>query len=287
MIEMKLKNNKKIGKMTLVTVLISVMIVAVFSGCIETTDGLTIAPIGRDEASGTREFFWEHVMKKGNFSSEMTVVASNAAIYNTVSSAKGAIGYVGLGYIDENVKVLKIDGVEPTVDTILDGTYPIARDLNMFTNGTATGVVEEYLKFLFSDEGQEIVEEEGFVPVPSTGSYEKVDGLTGSIKVVGSTTVLPIAQLAAEAFNELYGTDLVAVSPGGSSVGVQSVASGAADIGMSSRELKSTEPNLIKHVIATDGIAVIVHPTNTYVDDITLEQLRDIYGGTYKNWNEL
>ncbi|MEM0493481.1 MAG: substrate-binding domain-containing protein, partial [Candidatus Thermoplasmatota archaeon] len=76
-----------------------------------------------------------------------------------------------------------------------------------------------------------------------------------------------------------------------SSVGVQSVGSGSADIGMASRELKSSEissyPNLVKHVICNDGIAIIVHPSNSYVGDITLAQLKEIYKGTYTKWNEL
>jgi phosphate transport system substrate-binding protein len=119
----------------------------------------------------------------------------------------------------------------------------------------------------------------------------KTEGLTGSIKIVGSTTVLPIAQLSAEAFNELYGSDLVAVSGGGSSVGVQSVGEGSADIGMASRELKSSEtttyPTLVKHIVCNDGIAVIIHPENTYVQDLTLDEVKQIYEGTYTNWDEL
>lgn len=266
--------------------------IVAMSGCVETTEGLVIAPIGRDEASGTREFFWEHVMNKGEFFDAMTVVASNAGIYQTVTTTRGAIGYVGLGYIDDNVKVLQINGVVPTVETILAGTYPIARDLNMFTNGEPTGITEEYLKFLLSDQGQAIVQEEGFVPVPSTGPYTIVEELSGSsIEIVGSTTVLPIADRAAEEFNALYAETLVTVKSGGSGTGISSVGQGASAIGMSSRELNANErtdyPELIKHVVGTDGIAVIVHPSNTYVDNLTMEELQAIYNGTIRNWNEL
>jgi phosphate transport system substrate-binding protein len=270
-----------------------ILLTLVFSGCLqsETPQELTIVVVGRDSASGTREFFWEHVMKKENFTSNMLEKNSNGAVYQTVSTTKGAIGYIGLWYLDENVKALKINGIEPTVANVLAGTYPISRSLNMFTNGEPTGVALEFLKYIDSNEGQKIVEEEGFVPKTSTGPYVKVQGLSGSITVVGSTTVLPVAQLAAEEFNKLYGTNLVAVSGGGSSVGVQSVGEGTATIGMASRELKTSElesyPNLIKHIVCNDGIAVIVHPDNNYVNDLTLEQLKDIYIGKYTNWNEL
>lgn len=269
------------------------LVVTLFSGCTQTEQpqGLAIVVVGRDSASGTREFFWEHVMNKGNFTSNMLEKNSNGAVHQTVSSTEGAIGYIGLGYLDENVKAVKINGIDATIANVVANTYPISRALNMFTKGEPTGIALEFLKYLDSNDGQAIVEDEGFVPKTATGPYVKVEGLTGSIKIVGSTTVLPIAQLAAEAFNELYGADLVAVSGGGSSVGVQSVGEGSADIGMASRELKSSEttsyPTLLKHIVCNDGIAVVVHPDNTFVQDLTLEQVKAIYEGTYTNWNEL
>jgi phosphate transport system substrate-binding protein len=288
------KKTKKEGMFVISLLAILMLMVTLFSGCTqtdETSQGLAIVVVGRDSASGTREFFWEHVMKKDNFTAIMLEKNSNGAVHQTVSSTKGAVGYVGLGYLDENVKALKINGIDATIANVLAGTYPISRALNMYTNGEPTGISLEFLTYLDSTEGQAIVEDEGFVPKTATGPYVKVDGLTGSITVVGSTTVLPIAQLAAEAFNALYGTNLVAVSGGGSSVGVQSVGEGSATIGMASRELKSSETtsyqNLVKHIVCNDGIAVIVHPDNTYVQDLTLDQIKAIYNGTYTNWNEL
>ncbi len=282
----------KIGKtLAIGLVVVTLFLVVAFSGCTETSDGLPIVVVGRDSASGTREFFWEHVMEKENFMTTMLEKNSNGAVHQTVSSTEGAIGYVGLGYLDEEVKAIKINGVEATIANVIAGTYPISRALNMFTNGEPTGIALEFLKYIDSTEGQTIVEDEGFVPKTATGPYMKIGELTGSITIVGSTTVLPIAQLAAEAFNTLYGSNLVAVSGGGSSVGVQSVGEGSATIGMASRELKSSEiesyPDLVKHIVCKDGIAVIIHPDNTYVEDLTLEEVKKIYDGTYTNWDEL
>lgn len=286
------KKTKKEGKILVISLLTTIILTIIFfSGCIEKSEGLTIVVVGRDSASGTREFFWEHVMNKENFTQNMLEKNSNGAVYQTVSTTKGAIGYIGLGYLDENVKALKINGIEPTIANVKAGTYPISRSLNMYTNGEPTGIAEEFLKYLDSNEGQAIVEEEGFVPKTSTGPYVKDDRLSGSITVVGSTTVLPIAQLAAEAFNTIYGSNLIAVSGGGSSVGVQSVGEGTAAIGMASRELKSSEittyPNLVKHIVCNDGIAVIVHPDNNYVEDLTIQQVKSIYNATYTNWDQL
>jgi len=286
------RKTHKLRRLVIGIIIIAALFTTMFSGCVQQQSGLVIVPVGRDSASGTREFFWEHIMGKENFTTNMLEKNSNGAVLQTVSQTEGAIGYVGLGYVNKTeVKPLTVDGIEPTVANVLAGTYPIARDLNMFTNGNPTGVAAEFLNYLDSDEGQTIVEEEGFVPQTATGPYQKVEELTGSITIVGSTTVLPIVQHAAENFNALYGTDLVAVSGGGSGVGIQSVGEGSATIGMASRELKSTEtskyPALVKHVICKDGIALIVNLENTYVDDLTLAQIKAVYNGTYTNWDQL
>ncbi|OQX21588.1 MAG: phosphate-binding protein [Candidatus Altiarchaeales archaeon A3] len=128
-----------------------------------------IVVVSRDTASGTREFFLEHIMKKGNLTKKALEKNANGAVQQTVAQTPGAIGYVGLGYIDATVKAIKIDknGVltEPTVKNILDGKYPISRDLYMITNGPAAGLEKEFIDFIISDEGQKIVEKERFVPL--------------------------------------------------------------------------------------------------------------------------
>lgn len=284
---------KTIFNKTLVIFTLLALSAIMLSGCVETNDddGLSIVAVGRDSASGTREFFYEHVMDKEDFMDTMLEKNSNGAVHQTVSQTKGAIGYVGLGYIDDNVKALKIDGVEPTVSNVMDGSYPVARNLNMFTNGEPTGLALEFLNFIDSDEGQAIIEEEGFVPKESSGPYSTVDGLSGTITIIGSTTVLPIAGLAGEEFEKLYTDVTISVSGGGSSVGVQSAGEETADIGMASREIKSSEqqsyPDLVVHVVCSDGIALIVHPENDFVDGLTLQQVKDIYLGSFTNWNEL
>ena len=264
-----------------------------FSGCLEgeVDEDLTIVVVGRDSASGTREFFYEHVMNKEDFIDTMLEKNSNGAVHQTISQTGGAIGFVGLGYVDDAVIALKVDGVEANVYNVKDGTYPIARNLNMFTNGEPEGVILEFLNYIDSDKGQTFVSDEGFVPKTGTSAYQKVDGLSGTITIVGSTTVLPIAEKCAEAFNVLYDDVTVTVSGGGSSVGVQSAGGGSADIGMASREMKTSEdesyPDLVKHIVCSDGIAIIIHPSNTYVTDLTVSQIKEIYQGKYTDWNEL
>ncbi|MBN1166091.1 MAG: phosphate ABC transporter substrate-binding protein [Methanospirillaceae archaeon] len=128
-----------------------------------------IVVIGRDSASGTREFFHEFVMDKEDFVQTQLEKNSNGAVQSTVAQTPGSIGYVGLGYVDETIKPLSIDDgtntVEPTVENVLEGLYPVSRSLYMITNGEPEGLAAQFLDFIISQEGQNLVSEEGFVPV--------------------------------------------------------------------------------------------------------------------------
>ncbi|MDI9633638.1 MAG: phosphate ABC transporter substrate-binding protein [Methanolinea sp.] len=130
---------------------------------------LPIVVVGRDSASGTREFFHEKVMHKEDFVSTQLEKNSNGAVKQTVAQTPGAIGYVGLGYLDEAVKGVPIvvDGVpvEPTIQNVLDKKYPIARPLLLVTKGEPKGLARDFIQFLLSAEGQAILKKEGFVPL--------------------------------------------------------------------------------------------------------------------------
>ncbi len=131
---------------------------------------MAIVVIGRDSASGTRTFFTDTVMNKTNYVKTQLEKNSNGAIQQSVAQTPGAVGYVGLGFIDPTVKALKINVngtlVEPSVKTVLDKTYPISRSLLMITNGQPTGLVKDYLGYILSPDGQKLVTKEGFVPLP-------------------------------------------------------------------------------------------------------------------------
>jgi phosphate transport system substrate-binding protein len=126
---------------------------------------MAIVVVGRDSASGTREFFHEKVMNKEDFVVTQLEKASNAGVKESVKNTEGAIGYVGLGYIDETVKAVKVGGIDATVANVISGSYPISRSLYMYTQGQPSGLAKSFLDFVKSSEGQRIVEEEGFVPL--------------------------------------------------------------------------------------------------------------------------
>ncbi|MCM8769845.1 MAG: phosphate ABC transporter substrate-binding protein [Candidatus Omnitrophica bacterium] len=124
-----------------------------------------IVVISRDTASGTYEAFGELALKKARVRPDALLQASNQAVASTVAKTPGAIGYVGLGYLGKEVKALPINSVLPSVETVLSGKYPISRPLFMYTNGTPTGNIKNFLDFVKSAEGQKLVEQDGFVPL--------------------------------------------------------------------------------------------------------------------------
>ncbi len=128
-------------------------------------DDMKIVLIGRDSASGTREFFTEFVLKKEDAASTMQEYSSNGAVKQAVAQTPGAIGYVSLEFVDNSVKAFTLSGIAPTVENVINGSYSINRPLLMVTNGEPTGLAKKFLDFILSDEGQKIISENGFVPV--------------------------------------------------------------------------------------------------------------------------
>ncbi|MDD5078626.1 MAG: phosphate ABC transporter substrate-binding protein [Candidatus Omnitrophica bacterium] len=122
-----------------------------------------IVVVSRDTSSGTFEAFLTMVLSGDKTRPDALMQASNQAVATTIASTPGAIGYVGLGFISPSVKAVEIDGVMPSKETVVSGKYPITRPLFMYTNGKPKGAVKEFIDFILSDEGQKIVEEEGFV----------------------------------------------------------------------------------------------------------------------------
>lgn len=126
-----------------------------------------IVCISRDTSSGTFEVFEEKVMNKEKMTSGIEMVSSNPQALARVSSTTGAVGYVGLGFVDDKVKALQIDGIVPSKKTVVDGSYPIARPLFLFTNGYPKpgSVLYTFVNFWLTEKGQELIEAKGFVPL--------------------------------------------------------------------------------------------------------------------------
>jgi len=124
-----------------------------------------ITVISRDSASGTFETFNELALDKERVRPDALLQASNQAVAQTVSRTPGAIGYVGLGYLSSAVKGVSVEGVEPTNENVINGSYELARKLFMYTNGAPEGIVKAFIDFVLGEEGQELVKKAGYVPL--------------------------------------------------------------------------------------------------------------------------
>jgi phosphate transport system substrate-binding protein len=134
-------------------------------------DDMPIVLYSRETSSGTYEFFREHVLNKKNFAPSALLMPATGAIVQSVSQTKGAIGYVGLAYLESDIKAIKVsyDGgktyITPSVENAKNKTYPITRPLYYYYLNSAEKVVKPFVDFVLSAEGQKIVAEIGFVPL--------------------------------------------------------------------------------------------------------------------------
>jgi phosphate transport system substrate-binding protein len=136
-----------------------------------------IVRISRETNSGTHVYFLEEVIRLGSkedkniFSADTLLLPSSEGIITEVRDNPNAIGYDGLGYVTEDVKVIAVAKdrslpyIKPSIETVVNGTYPISRDLYMYTTESPSQVVKDYLTWIFSPEAQLIVSELGFVPM--------------------------------------------------------------------------------------------------------------------------
>ena len=252
--------------------------------------------ISREDGSGTRGAFIElfGVEQKDASGEKVDYTTDDAEITNStevmitsVAGDKQAIGYISLGSLNDSVKALKIDGAAATVDDIKDGTYKIARPFNIVTTGEVSDVAQDFINFIFSEEGQKVVEDNGYISQGNQGAYT-ASGKSGKVTVAGSSSVTPVMEKLAEAYKALNSDVTVEVQQSDSTTGVTSSIEGVCDIGMASRDLKDEETakGAQGQVIAMDGIAVVVNNENP-VEDLTAEQVKDIYVGDTTDWSEL
>ena len=251
-----------------------------------------ISVITREDGSGTRSAFIELTgvqeekdgTKTDNTLSTAIVQSSTQAVLTGVAGDPTAIGYISLGSLNDTVKAAKIDGVEPTSETVKDGSYKISRPFNIATKDNLSEAAQNFIDYILSKEGQEIVNKDYVEAVDNAEPFAGAKG-KGKVKVGGSTSVSPVMEKLAEAYQKVNKDVTVEVNTSDSSTGMSQAAEGTVDIGMASRELKDSETakGIKGTVIAKDGIAVIVNKSNT-VEDIKLDQLKGIYTGSTTTW---
>ncbi len=260
----------------------------------EETTGMTgkITVVAREEGSGTRSAFVELLGIVDADENDATVVTaestnSTSVMITTVEGNKNAVGYISLGSLKDNVKAVSVDGVEATAENVKNGTYAISRPFNIATKEGLSEVASDFIAFILSEEGQAIIDEEGYISVTPQGSYT-ASGLSGNITLGGSTSVSPVMEKLAEAYKALNPDVTIEIQQTGSSAGMTAAIEGVCDIGMASREVSQSEldQGLTSTQIAMDGIAVIVNNENP-TEDMTSEQIQKIYLGEVTDWSEI
>ncbi len=152
-----------------VTGLTKAQIKDIFSGKIANWKevGGADAPISlyvREDGSGTRETFEERALDKGVAASKANVVSSNGAMKTAVSQDPNAIGYVGIGHLDNSIKSISIDGATPSQENAASGEYKVTRLLYMNTKGEPQGLTKAFVEYIFTPAGQDIVSGAGYIP---------------------------------------------------------------------------------------------------------------------------
>lgn len=254
-----------------------------------------IIVVSREEGSGTRGAFVEltGVEEKGTDGTKVDKTTKEAitqmktdTVLTSISGNEYSIGYVSTGSLNETVKALKIDGVEPTTENIKNGSYKISRPFNIATKGELDLLSKDFIDFIMSGDGQEVVGK-SYISVDDNAPPYKGTNPTGKIVIAGSSSVTPIMEKLVEAYLAINTNATIEVQQSDSSAGIKAAIDGTANIGMSSRELKDSEKSELQDIaIALDGIAVIVSPSNT-ITNLSIENVKSIFIGEVIKWNEI
>lgn len=245
----------------------------------------------REDGSGTRSAFVEIVGledEDGNdtISQALTIQNGTSSVITGVQEDLYGMGYISVGSLNDEVKALAVEGVEPTAENIQSGDYEISRNFNLAWGSELSDAAQDFLDFILSADGQAVIEENGEVAIDADAPEFEGGDVSGQVQINGSTSVTPVMELLTEAYNEINPDVTFDIASTGSGAGVTSAIDNTADIGMASRELSDEEVEQVEDVqpIAIDGIAVIVNPDNP-VEDITLDQLQQIYLDEVSSWD--
>ncbi len=254
-----------------------------------------ISVVSREDGSGTRGAFIElfGVEEKDENGDKVDYTTDEAIITNstdvmmtTVAGDDYAIGYCSLGSLNDTVKAVTIDGTEATVDNIKSGSYTIARPFNIVTKDGISGVAQDFINYILSADGQQVVSDNGYIAVADNAEAFTSDNSEGKIVVAGSSSVTPVMEKLKEAYEAVNDKAEIEIQESDSTTGVTAAIDGTCDIGMASRDLKEEETGVSATKIAMDGIAVIVN-NNSPVTDLSKDAVKGIFTGDTTTWDEV
>lgn len=267
---------------------------AMLASCGGSSDKITV--ISREDGSGTRGAFIEltgieekdsNGNKTDNTKKDALICKSTDVVLTQVSGDKNAIGYISFGSLNDTVKALKVEGVEPSTATIESGDYKIVRPFNIAVKDGLSDAAQDFENYILSSEGQDIIEKAGYIKIDKSAAAYASNNASGKVVVSGSSSVTPVMEKLAEAYQKANTNVTVDVQQSDSSTGIKDAINGTSDIGMASRDISDDELSQgIKSVtIAQDAIAVIVNKDNA-VEDITMDEIKSIYTGSKTTWSD-
>lgn len=251
-----------------------------------------ITVVSREEGAGTRDSFVEAtgIMLDGidRTADTAEITNSTSVVIQSVEGNKAAIGYISMGAMSENVKPVKVNGVEASADSVKSGDYELQRPFNIVTKKKLSELPQDFVDFIMSADGQAVIEEEGYIAINNEAEDYQAKNLSGSITLAGSTSVAPVMEVLADQYKKKNPGVTIEIQQTGSGAGIQSTLEGVCDIGIASRELEDeeAEAGLNAQEIALDGIAVIVNKANT-VENLAMEEIMQIFTGKITNWSDV
>lgn len=267
-----------------------------FATAVSAAPSGAITVVSREDGSGTRGAFVELFGIQEEVDGEkvdMTTVDasitnSTSVMMTTVSGDENAIGYISLGSLNDTVKAVKIDGAEASAENVSNDTYKVSRPFNIVTSKEAGDAAKDFISYIMSAEGQQIVEDNGYIKEDAEAAAYEAGEASGKVVVAGSSSISPVMEKLKEAYEEVNKDVTIEIQTSDSTTGINSANEGICDIGMASRELKDKEKELglEAQVIARDGIAVVVNNEND-TDELTSEQIKAIFTGETTEWEEL
>lgn len=261
----------------------------------ETTSGSSdkITVYVREDGSGVRHAVdkilkIDHEAADKLASDAKSVVSSTKDVLKAVAEDDSGIGYVSFGALDDTVKAVKIDGVEPTIENVESGSYALTHPFELVAKDSASGVTHDFMTYVMSSDGQKIIEHNGYVPAEKDAPKYKETKQSGSLVIAGSSSMVPLMEQLAGAYHDLHSDVTVEIKTLDSDEGIKMVNDGTCDIAMVSYELDTSEldADVAAQVIAYDGVAVVVNKS-IEVDDLTRDQVARIFNGDALNWGEI
>ena len=249
----------------------------------------------REDGSGTRGAFIELFgveekaadgTKVDNTTVDANITNSTSVMMTSVAGDPYAIGYISLGSLNDTVKAVKIDGAEATTENVANGSYKVARPFNIVTKDGLSDVAQDFVDYIMSAEGQDIIEQNGYIKIDQNAAAYAGSKPEGKIVVAGSSSVSPVMEKLKEAYLAVNTNADIEIQTSDSTTGVTSTQEGICDIGMASRDLKDTETDVKATTIAQDGIAVIVNNENP-VENLTSDQVKSIFTGETTVWADV